>query len=271
VLGTAFLDTGLRWLRAVAVLLAVTHGCTPGLLEARAVGRIQLAQAASQPEPGAGGSRPLPAQAPAAAATPPKTPAKKAAPSATRPIASIPAIADPGNLSSPQNPEPVLHAKNAGLGPCASAVERGSAAAIDAPHSAVSNWNPGAPNLHVFQSIVIETYPGPVAPRAASVILASPSANGCDATTIQVFPSARPCIDVEKDILKSSALIGKLAGLPLYRANAGEHRILMPTAGNGCVIIGVDVQYVAAAPVAPTTAQPAPTPKTSASPMPPAK
>jgi hypothetical protein len=265
-------------LRAIGVLLCVIHCCTWGQVEARSIGRIHLAQAASQPElpPGQNGSGPIPAQPPATAiqTQQPKAPAKTgphAAPSATRPVASIPANSDVGNLSPPENPEPVVHARNAGLGPCSSAVERGSASAIDAPHSAFSNWNPGAPNLHAFESIVIETYQSPVAPRAASVILASPSANGCDATAIQVFPSARPCIDVEKDILKSSVLIGKLAGLPLYRTNAGEHRVLMPTAGNGCVIIGVGVQYVAAAPAAPATVQPAQTPRTSASPMPPAK
>jgi hypothetical protein len=212
-----------------------------------------------------GGSKPISAQPPATAAPAqqPKAPAKT---SATRPVASIPTNPDVGNLSPPEKPEPVLHAKNAGLGPCTSAVERGSASAINAPHSAFSHWNPGAPNLHAFQSIVIEIYPSPVAPRAASVILASPSANGCDATSIQVFPSARPCVDVEKDILKSSALIGKLAGLPLYRTNANDHRVLMPTAGNGCVIIGVGVQYIAGAPPAAAADQPAPIPKASPTP-----
>jgi hypothetical protein len=201
----------------------------------------------------------------------PKAPVKKTMPPATAPVASIPIISDVGNLSPPEKPEPVLHAKNAGLGPCISAVERGSASAIDAPHSAFSNWNSGAPNLHAFQSIVIEAYQSPAAPRAASVILASPSATGCDATAIQVFPSARPCIDVERDILKSSAVIGKLAGLPLYRANSGEHRVLMPTAGNGCVIIGISVQYVAGAAATPAPVQPAATSKASPSLTSPAK
>jgi hypothetical protein len=260
-LGKALLYTDVRWLRAVGALLCVAHGCA-------------FAQAPSQPElpPGQSGQKPIPAQTPATAVQTrqPRAPAKTG-PSATPPVAFIPIISDVGNLSPPEKPEPVLHARNAGLGSCTSAVERGSVFAIDAPHSAFSNWNPGAPNLHAFQSIVIETYQSPVAPRAASIILASPSANGCDATAIQVFPSARPCVEVEKDILKSSAVIGKLAGLPLYRSNAGEHRVLMPTAGNGCVIIGVSVQYVAAAAAAPTTAQPAPTPKASPSPMPTAK
>lgn len=255
----ALRDIARRSLGVIGVLLCLATG------EA-------FAQAPSQPEvpPGANGSRPIAAQPPATAQQP-KAPAKKTAPPATPPVASIPIVSDVGSLSPPEKPEPVLHAKNAGLGPCTSAVERGSASAIDAPHSAFSNWNSSAPNLHAFQSIVIETYQSPVAPRAASVILASPSVNGCDATSIQVFPSARPCIDVEKDILKSSAIIGKLAGLPLYRSSAGEHRILMPTAGNGCVIIGVSVQYVTGAAAAPATVQPSPTPKASASPIPPAK
>ena len=261
-MGKALLYTDVRWLRAVGVLLCVAHGCA-------------FAQAPSQPElpPGQSGQKPNPAQTPATAlpTQPPKLPAKKTVPPAMPPVASIPIISDVGNLSPPEKPEPVLHARNAGLGPCTSAVARGSASAIDAPHSAFSSWNPGAASLHAFQSIVIETYQSPVAPRAAAVILASPSANGCDATTIQVFPSARPCVDVEKDILKSSAVIGKLAGLPLYRTNAGEHRILMPTAGNGCVVIGVGIQYVAASPAVPATVQPAPTPTASPSPAPTAK
>jgi hypothetical protein len=255
-------------------VLCAIHCGTPAHLEARPIERIQLAQAAPHPEasPSQNGSRPTPATA--VRTRQPNAPAKAAqhtAPSATRPAATIPVNPDVGSLSPLEKPEPVLHARNAGLGPCTSAVERGATAAIDAPHSAFSNWNPGAPNLHIFESIVIETYPSAVAPRATSVILASPSANGCDATAVQVFPTARPCIDVEKDILKASALIGKLAGLPLYRTSANEHRLLMPTAGNGCVIIGVSIQYVAGAPAAPPTAQPAPPPKASPSPMPPAK
>lgn len=277
-LGIALRRAELRWPTAVAVLLCVICCGTSARVAAETVGRIQLAQAASPPErpPGQNGARPIPAHPPAAAAPTqqPKAPAKAAphaAASATRPVAPIPVNPDVGTLSPPEKPEPVLHAKNAGLGPCMSAVERGSAVAIDAPHSAFSNWNSGAPNLHAFETIVIETYQSAVAPRATSVILASPSANGCDATAVQIFPSARPCIDVEKDILKSSTFIGKLAGLPLYRTSANEHRVLMPTAGNGCVIIGVSIQYVAGAQAAPTTAQPAPTPKASPFPTPPAK
>ncbi len=277
-MGIAFRSTEHRWLRAIGVALCGLLCCTSGHIEARPVGRVQIAQAASEPQspPVQNGSKVVPGRTPATAApTPqPKPPAKtvpRAAAPATRSVAPIPTNPDVGNLSPPDKPEPVLHAKNAGLGPCASAVARGSAAAIDAPHSAFSNWNPGAPDLHAFQSIVIETYQSPVAPRAASVILASPSANGCDATTIQIFPSARPCGDVEKDILKSSVVIGKLAGLPLYRTNANEHRLLMPTAGNGCVVIGVGVQYVAASPAVPATVQPVPTPPASPSPVPPAK
>jgi hypothetical protein len=210
---------------------------------------MHLAQAAPQAEKDA----PAPAAAPIAVAPKqPKAAAPKAAPrAAPAPVAGGIFAPEAANLSPPQNPEPVLHATRAGFGPCLSAVERGSASIVDAPHNAFSSWNQGAPNQHAFLSIAIEAYPAATAPRATSIILATPSATGCDASTVQVFPTARSCAEVEKDLLKSGALAGKLAGLPLYTSNTGGNRVLMPSAGNGCVIIGTNVQYVAAAPPPP--------------------
>ena len=238
----------LRRCLAVGVFLLI------GALASVSVVRADLPQRFAQSQQGE--TKPA-AAAPTAPSSP--APAKDAAnksgrkapppgatkqPAASAPNSGIYSNPDVGKLSDGQQPEPVQHAKNAGFGPCLSAVERASANAIAAPHSAYSTWYPGAPNLHLFQSIAMEAYPSSVAPRAAALIFASPSATGCDATTVQVFPSARPCIEVEKDILKTSSVIGKLAGLPLYKSGNDSHRILMPTAGNGCVIVGVVVQYV---------------------------
>lgn len=224
----------------------------PASPDASGLARLRIAQANVWPQPDKPSNSKPPAPAGSQAKSPPR-PAPQP-PAATR---TIPVPADVGNLSQPQNPEPVLHARNAGLGPCIGAVERGAAEAINAPHSAFSNWNPGAPAQHAFESIVIQNYQGTLAPRAASVLLATPSANGCDASTIQVFPSARPCADIEKDISKSARLLGKLAGLPLFGTEANEHRVLLPSAGNGCVIVAIRVQYVAPS----GSAQPAPPPK----------
>jgi hypothetical protein len=113
--------------------------------------------------------------------------------------------------------------------------------------------------------MAVEAYQSALAPRATSIIVATPSATGCDASTIQIFPTARSCADVEKDVLKAGfSVAGKITGLPVYTSNTSGNRILMPTAGNGCVIIGAQIQYVAAAPppppsiVQPNQAAPAP-------------
>lgn len=182
---------------------------------------------------------------------------------------AVPAV-DPASLSQPQNPEPVLHAARAGLGPCLPAVERGAAAVIDAPHNAYSIWYPGAPSLHAFLSVAVAANSSTAAPRAASILLATPSATGCDASTLQVFPTARSCADVEQDFLKSGTSVARIAGLPVFKGNGGDHRLLMPTAGNGCVIIGIAVQYVAAAPPPPPSIV-APKPATPPQAVPPQK
>ncbi|MGJ4993960.1 hypothetical protein [Bradyrhizobium sp. HKCCYLR20261] len=237
-------------------LCVVAAGLVLGVLSSPSVSRaeppLKLVQAPPEreaPAP-AGTIAPEPAKPRPAKPAPPNGSAR-AAP-APAPLASgiaAPAV-DAAGLSQPQTPEPVMHAARAGLGPCLPAVERGAASSIDAPHNAVSNWYPGAPNLHAFSSIAAQTYPSAMAPRAASILLATPSATGCDASAIQVFPTARSCADVEQEFLKSGPAIGRVAGLPVFKMNGG-HRLLMPSAGNGCVIIGLTVQYVPAAPPPP--------------------
>lgn len=246
-----------------ARLLALALGCAFVPAQAaspheHARDYVQIAQANVWPQPQPDGSK-----SPAGAAAPvkPAKPAPRPAAQQAHPAGTIPAPPDTGNLSQPQSPEPVMHARNAKLGACLSAVERGAASVIDQPHSAFSNWNPGAPAQHAFEAIAIQAYQGSAAPRSASVLLATPAANGCDASTVQVFPSARSCADIEKDFSKSSRLLGKLAGLPLYGTDNNEHRMLLPSAGNGCVIVAVHVQYVAPAAAAQPTPSPAAAPK----------
>ncbi len=71
------------------------------------------------------------------------------------PTTPIPTNApQPAELSPADKPQPVLHARNANLGPCLSAVGRG-AAAIDSPHSAYSLFNTTDPKSHAFVSIAL--------------------------------------------------------------------------------------------------------------------
>jgi hypothetical protein len=260
-----------RCLRAAGVSLWML--LPPTSVEANEIGRIRLAQTEPQAKPSATDPTIIaptpPAQAvknPAPAR--PKSPAKAAQPTTPAPQTAPPAPSSPvptlvqtqqQELDPADRPQPVIHAKNAGLGPCITAVERGAAVSIDAPHVAFSSWNPGAPNLHVFQSIVALAYVSPTAPRSASIILATPAATGCDSTAVQVYPTARPCPDIERDMLKTSRPLASLAGLPLLE-KAGSHQLLLPTAGNGCVIVATTVHYVPVAPIQPPSAVPPPAP-----------
>lgn len=242
----------LRCLRAVAVSLILALMGTHGASRAAP---LQLAQATPAEREAPAAAAPVPPAKARPAA--PQGPARPAQAQTSAPTGIVAPAVDAAGLSAAQNPEPVLHAARAGLGPCLPAVERGAASSIDAPHNAFSSWYPGAPNLHAFVSIAAETYPGAMAPRAASILLATPSATGCDASTIQVFPTARSCAEVEQEFLKGGAAVGRVAGLPVFKSNTGGHRLLMPSAGNGCVIIGVSVQYVgAAAPPPPSIVAP---------------
>lgn len=212
---------------------------------------------------------------PPAAAAPQKPPAPKRAPprpaAAAAPPSEIQVDKFVGNLSPAQSPELVQHAKNGGITRCLGAIEKASSV-IAAPHSGFSRWNRSAPNGYMFHGIAVEAFPSPLAPRAASVVLAAPAAEGCDAATVQAIPTARPCTDIAKEVSTAGPLIGALAGLALYQGGANSQWLLMPTAGNGCMILSVTVQNVAASnPPAPAPAAPQATPPAAAAtPAPPA-
>ena len=108
----------------------------------------------------------------------------------------------------------------------------------------MSQWFTGAANSHMFESIVSLAYPNRVAPRAAAILVAAPTATqNCDTSTVQVFPTARPCNVVEADLLKDGKVIADLAGVPVTQSPNGARQILLPTAGNGCVMIVVTLVF----------------------------
>lgn len=250
-------DFLLRWcLRAAGVSLWIL--LLPTLPKANEVGRIRLAQTeppANRPATDPTTIAPTPPTQAVKTSVParPKSPARAAHPTPLpSPSSLVPTLVptQQQELNPADRPQPVIHAKNAGFGPCLTAVERGAAVSIDTPHIAFSSWNPGAPNLHVFESIVALVHNNQMAPRSASIILATPASSGCDSIAVQVYPTARPCPDIERDMLQTSRALGSLAGLSLLE-KAETRQMLMPTAGNGCVIVATTVHYVPAAAVQP--------------------
>jgi hypothetical protein len=177
-----------------------------------------------------------PQPAPAAAAPPAPAAAAPAAPAQPPPPQPPPSTA--------AEPQPLVHASQAGVKSCLDGIARAANGTIDTQHAAMSQWFTGAADSHLFQSIVSLAYPNKIAPHAAAVLLAAPTqGQSCDTSTVQIFPTARPCNAVLADLLKTGKVIADLAGMPVSQTPNGARQLLMPTAGNGCVMIVVNLMF----------------------------
>lgn len=136
--------------------------------------------------------------------------------------------------------QPQAHASNGGITTCVDSLARASSQAVDGEHQAFSFWDPNRPNEGTFRSIVSLRYPNPTAPRGVAVIINSPNVGStCDATTLQVLPTARTCAAIQSDIMKNGRAIANLTGLALIQAQQDVTYMLLPTAGDGCTIVAI--------------------------------
>ncbi|ENN86407.1 hypothetical protein RHSP_79156 [Rhizobium freirei PRF 81] len=136
----------------------------------------------------------------------------------------------------------LLHAKQAGVKTCTDTLARLLPYSIDAPHEAFSFWapSPDSPDERLFGSIAGLRYVQQAGPRAGSVVAVVPSKSGkCDGIGMQVLPSARSCGALQANLLGKGRAIANLNGLPLIEDPNGQRFMLLPSAGNGCVVIGV--------------------------------
>jgi hypothetical protein len=183
-------------------------------------------------------ANPAPQPPPAPAAGAPAAPA--ATPAAT-PVEPAPPRPPPSTAAEPQ---PLVHASQAGVRSCLDGIARAANGTIDTQHAAMSQWFTGAADSHLFESIISLAYPNKVAPRAAAILLAAPTqGQSCDTSTVQIFPTARPCNAVLADLLKDGKVIADLAGMPVSQTPNGARQLLMPTAGNGCVMVVVNLTF----------------------------
>ena len=135
--------------------------------------------------------------------------------------------------------EPVRHARDARLGRCAAMVTQASGSTIDSAHAAVSTWSQKGPDDHMFQSIVALSYSNAIAPKAAAVLVAAPEGAGCEATTVQVYPTTRSCGDVATDLRKAGRTVADFGGVPMTQEAGASRHLLLPAPGTGCVVVAV--------------------------------
>jgi hypothetical protein len=156
----------------------------------------------------------------------------------------------PGEATAPQAPstqvgefQPVLHAQGAKISTCMDTIVGESASVIDSAHTAISSWSNSAPDANEFLSIVGLSYANKAAPNAAAVMMAAPLGSGkCQGATVQVYPVAQPCSALQASLIKEGHTIASLGALPVVETKAGSRDVLIPTTGNGCVLIAVRMQ-----------------------------
>lgn len=161
-------------------------------------------------------------------------------------IISFMAVAMLDSHARAEDFQPVIHARTAGVNTCLGTIAAASKLTIDSNYTALSTWNKAMPDGHMFQSVVGLNYTNTVAPKAVAVLVASPSAvHMCDATTIQVQPSALPCAALQGNLMKEkNNRLVQLANMALVDSDTTRRYVLMPTNTNGCVIVVVG-NYIA--------------------------
>ncbi len=170
-------------------------------------------------------------------------PAEKPARAAAKAPDAVPA--GPGAATAATELQPTQHARNAGVQDCLQGIDEVAHLSVAGSYTAVSTWNQGAPNERQFNSIVGQSNDSKVAPKAVSVLVTSPGAqHKCDATAVEVHPSALSCSDIERTLAqdKREQRVA-LSGIPLLQADPSLRYVLLPAAANACVVVGVRTLY----------------------------
>jgi hypothetical protein len=169
------------------------------------------------------------------------TPAARPAQGAKAPDAPAP---QPAVATAPE-PQPTQHARTAGVRDCLAGIDEVSRLSVSGQAVAVSTWNQGAPNDRLFNAIVGQSNDSRISPKAASVLVTAPTAqHACDATTVEIRPSALSCPEIERTLAQDKReQRASLSGIPLLQADPSLRYILLPAVSSGCVVVGVRTLY----------------------------
>ncbi|MBE7159495.1 MAG: hypothetical protein INR62_13865 [Rhodospirillales bacterium] len=167
--------------------------------------------------------------------------AKVSAPTPTEQPAAPAAVVAAAPAAVPSaEPASVQHAVAARLTHCTPLIRQSVQFTQALPHSAaLSSWAKDHADAHMFQSVMGLDYDSKIAPKAAAILVATPEAAGCEATFVQIQPTARACSDIEADLRKSGTTLADLSGLLITPDETPVKRMLLPVPGSGCVVVGV--------------------------------
>ncbi len=112
-------------------------------------------------------------------------------------------------------------------------------------YAATSTWSKADPDKRLFSSLLGQRFGQSAAtPIGVSGVVSAPSSDGkCDALGFQILPTTSTCSAVRAQVLDKGEWLGDMAGVPILRNAQNLRVMLLPTAGNGCVIVGVNNYY----------------------------
>ena len=176
----------------------------------------------------------------------PKPPAKPAAAAAAPAAAPAKAAA-----ADPAKAEPefqvLTQLRNAGVKTCLQTAQGLGAYTMNGvtEYAATSTWSPKQPDGHLVVSTIGQKFGNAAAaPMAISSVFSAPNAAGkCDGAGVQVIPSSVSCQQIQAQILQKGKALADLAGIPMMQDQNNGRVMLMPSAGNGCVIVGFNNLY----------------------------
>jgi hypothetical protein len=133
------------------------------------------------------------------------------------------------------------HVEKAGVTACRDVFPAlGFAAAAGSTFNATTSWSDKDPASHSISSIVgMHFDTGQLKGSGASFVFSAPTPakGGCEGTFVRVVPVAQDCSSFASTLPKESTLGPSLQGLPVITLPSGVQTVLIPSAGNGCVVL----------------------------------
>lgn len=164
-----------------------------------------------------------------------------------RSIQTAAAAALPPPAAAPA-PDIAAKLKASGAGLCAAAINRSAASTMHGvtAFDVASHWTTAAPDRRAVSVLIGQKFNETSGvPFGATGIFAAPNGAGsCDSVSVQIVPSPLSCARIQEAMSARGRKIGDLAGLPLME-DAGGQTLLVPTAANTCVLLGMASSYAA--------------------------
>ncbi len=133
------------------------------------------------------------------------------------------------------------HVERAGVTACKDVFPAlGFAAAAGSTFNATTSWSDKDASQHSISSVVGMNFnTATLKGSGASFVFSVPTAaqGGCEGTFVRVVPVTQDCNAFASTLPKDSEVGPSLQGIPVITLPNGLQTLLMPSAGNGCVVV----------------------------------